>query len=233
MPSLSSSCFCGLPALSCAGGAPPHARGSRPRSSELLATAMGGRGFNKARLKVGDILLLCCLLVISLPLAGRGGEGLGWGFAVKSGAGGFCGVGADSGRFLPPHLLAEGQLCWSSSSSALGATSCVAVPAILLAEGQPPLVAMIDVGRNLQPPGLVPFRRPCCSVVVVVCHGALTVPSGFVPGGDEVDCELPEGPVRVPQFVLVVLLVSLQGPVCNFLSCVGPIVSNAVSLAKF
>ena len=230
MPSFSSSCFCGLPALSCAGGAPSRAIGSRLRSSVLLAAATGGRGFNKARLKVRDFFLLCYLFATSLLLAGHGGEGMGWEAAVGSGAGGFCGDDVDSGRLLPLHLLAEGQLCWSLLSLALGASCCLAVPATLLAEGRPS-VTKLAAGHKLQPPGLVPCRRSCCSVVVAVSHGALTVPSGFVPGDGEVDFDLPEGLDCVPKYVVEVLLVSVQGPVCNFFSCVGPDVSRVVSLA--
>ena len=84
MPYFSSSCFCGLLALSCAGGAPSRAIGSRLRSSVLLAAATGGRGFNKARLKVRDFFLLCYLFATSLPLAGHGGEGMGWEAAAGS-----------------------------------------------------------------------------------------------------------------------------------------------------
>ena len=137
------------------------------------------------------------------------------------------------GGSFPPHLLAEGRLFWSSSSSALDASCCgFAVPAILLAEGRS-RVAKTVAGHNRQPPGLVPCWRPCCSVVVVVSHGALTVPSGFVPGDGEVDFELLEGLVCVPKSVVEVLFAFVQGPGCNFFSCVGPDVSRVVSLAKF
>ena len=94
-------------------------------------------------------------------------------------------------------------------------------------------MAKLVVGHNLQPPGLVPCRRPRCSVVVVVSHGALTVPSGFVPGDGEVDFELSEGLDCVPKSVVEVLLAIVQGPDCNFFSCVGPDVSRVVSLADF
>ena len=68
---------------------------------------------------------------------------------------------------------------------------------------------------------------------LVVSHGALTVPSGFVPGDGEVDFELSEGLDCVPKSVVEVLLAIVQGPDCNFFSCVGPDVSRVVSLADF
>ena len=54
------------------------------------------------------------------------------------------------------------------------------VPATFLAEGRYG-VAMLCASHYLLPPGFKPFRRPCCSVAVAVCHGALVVPSGASP----------------------------------------------------
>ena len=43
-----------------------------------MVTDLGGNSVNKRKLKVGVLLLICCLSVkLSLP-AGQGGEGEGW-----------------------------------------------------------------------------------------------------------------------------------------------------------
>ena len=106
------------------------------------------------------------------------------------------------------------------------------MPVTFLAEGRPCVVGLVP-GQFLQPPGFMPLWRPFRSVVVVVNHGALTVPSGFVPGGGEVDLELPEGLDCIPKSVVEVLPANVQGPGCNFLSRVDLLVIRVVYLAYF
>jgi hypothetical protein len=59
---------------------------------------------------------------------------------------------------------------------------------------------------------------------MVECHGSLEAPSGPVPGGGEVVPERLEGPDRVLQYVLEVLLENVQGPGCIFVYGLGPVV---------
>jgi hypothetical protein len=122
-------------------------------------------------------------------------------------------------------LLAEGRSTSSSSSPDLGAEqrrspgvslcgdgrAVSATPVTVLAEGRP-CVATVQSGHRLQPPGLMPFWRPLRSEAMVECHGSLEAPSGPVPGGGEVVPEHLEGPDRVLQYVLEVLLENVQGP---------------------
>ena len=80
----------------------------------------GGSGGASSN-KLGDFLLFCFFFEFLLLLAGRGGEGRGWGDVKSSGSRGDWGLCADFGRMLPPHLLVEGRLCMCVSSSALDA----------------------------------------------------------------------------------------------------------------
>ena len=64
-----------------------------------------------------------------------------------------------------------------------------------------------------------------------MCHGALTVPNGVVPGDGEVDFERPKGHDCVSASLLEVLTENVQGPGCKFLSTLGPVVNCYVSLA--
>ena len=111
------------------------------------------------------------------------------------------------GRRFPPHLLVEGLPSMSSSSPALDTElhrssrdllcgdgwAVFVVPVTLLAKGRL-FMAMLRASHFLQPTGIKPLWRPCCSIVTVVSHGALAVPIGVVPGDSEVDFERPEGP---------------------------------------
>lgn len=126
------------------------------------------------------------------------------------------------------NLLAEGRPFSSSSSSTTAELrrsplrgdrwAVSAMAATVLAEGRPWVASC----RHFQPPGLMSLRRLCCSSVVAACHGALVVPSGAVPGDDEVDFELLRGPDCVPHSGVGVLSVIVMGPMCNFFSCLGP-----------
>ena len=269
-------CCCGLPAMLSGAGASSFCYGGgRLWWTALVSADLGGSSFNKKKLKVGSLLFLACSAFLLL-LAGRGGEGKGWGDAGEHGSGGDGGSCAVFGRKLPSHLLVEGRPCSSLSSAAIGAKqhrsptggdrwadfavsttvlaegrpfsslssaasgakqrrsppagdrrADFAVPATVLAEGRP-WVARLCADHHLQPPGIKPFRRPCCSSVVAASHGALVIPSGFVPGDGEVDLELIEGLDCVPKFVLEVLYANSQDLLCIFLCILGSAVMCCV-----
>lgn len=65
-----------------------------------------------------------------------------------------------------------------------------AAPVNLPAEGRPSVATASSV-RDLQSPGEMPMRRPCCFCLEAgaVCFGSLTAPSGSIPGGEEVNPE--------------------------------------------
>lgn len=233
MPSFSSSCFCRSPASSHAGDAPSRAGGIRLWSPVLRAAAKGGRGFNKARLKVGDLLLLCCLTAISLPLDGRGGEGKGWGIAVGNGSGGSCGGRAESGRFFS-----------SPSSSRRAAFLELIIVGLgckllwLCRAGDSSDRRAVSRGQDCcWPQSSTSWPGAVLEALLLGSRGREQWrphrPKWFVPGIGEVDFELPEGLDCVPKSVVEILFVIVQGPGCIFFSCVGPDVSRVVSLAKF
>ena len=208
----------------------------------------GGHGgstaalFNK-RPKVWDFLLFFFLSVVLLLLAGRGGKGRDGGVMEERGFGDTCGFCAHLGRKLPPHLLAEGWPFSSSISSAFDAErrhsphdgdgwAVSAASTTVLAERRP-AVALLGESHFLLPPGIMPLLRPWFSFVVAACHDALAVPSGYVTGDGEVDFERSKGSDRVPKSGFVVLPANVQGPVCNFVFSLGPVVSRCVTLAIY
>lgn len=104
-----------------------------------------------------------------------------------------------------------------------------AAPVTLLAEGRL-CAASVYSGRNLQPPSDSPMWRPFffCLEARTVRLGSLAVPSGNVPGDDEVDSEQIVGSDRVSELQFEVLYVNVQGHVLYFLYVLGPDVIRCV-----